>query len=174
MDGSHALPELIVHAVERALLELDGSAAVEVKPMTSAMGMALLPSQVGAWIMGSAGILGLLLASVGLYGMLLYNVARRRREIGVRMALGAGPASVVWLVIADATRTVIVGAAIGLAIAAFVMKPLAIFLVAGLSPTDPAGYASVATVLLIAALAASATPSIRALRVDPAETLRSD
>lgn len=172
MVRTQVSPGSLVNAVERAVLALDPSAAVEVRPMHSAMGMALLPSQIGAGLMGVAGALGLVLAAIGLYGVLVYSVARRRREIGVRMALGARAADVLAMVLGDASRIVGIGIALGLTAAIFLMRPLAMFLVAGLSPGDPGNHAMVAGVLALVALAACAVPSMRAIRVNPTETLR--
>ncbi len=82
-------PVNLIKPIGNALASIDSTAAIEVKPMEKAIVMAMLPSQVGAILLGSMGVLALLLASVGLYGVLLYSVTRRLREFGVRMALGA-------------------------------------------------------------------------------------
>jgi len=98
---------------------------------------------VGALLMGSTGILGLLLASVGLYGVMAYSVARRTREIGVRIAIGAGRGDIARMVLRDAARVTVIGTAAGLLVALFVTKPLAMFLVPGLKPADPLNFAVV-------------------------------
>ncbi len=167
-------PAAMTHGIEQALLDLDRTAVVEAKPMASAMGLAFLPSQVGAVLMGSAGTLGLVLASVGLYGVLLYAVTRRRREIGVRLALGASTKDILRLVLGHSLRTTGIGALIGFLIAWFVTKPLALFLVTGLKPDDPLTFLGVAALLAAVVMAASAAPAWRAARVDPTEALRTE
>lgn len=169
-----ANPLALTHGIEQALLDLDPTAVAEVRPMVSAMGLAFLPSQVGAVLMGSAGTLGLVLASVGLYGVLLYAVTRRTREIGVRLALGASTWDVLRLVLGDSLRTMGIGVLIGFGIAWFVMKPLAMFLVEGLKPDDPLTFVGVAALFATVVLAASASPAWRAVRVAPTEALRSE
>jgi hypothetical protein len=159
-------------AIRNTIVELDSSAAVEVKTMTQAMRFALLPSQVGAVLLGAMGLLGLLLAAVGLYGVLAYVVARRIREIGVRVALGASPRSVLALVLRQSATLVVSGMSGGLVIAFFAMKPLAMFLVPGLSPSDPLTILAVVLVLAGAAFFATLGPALRALRIDPMTALR--
>lgn len=167
-------PVSLLRAVQGALLALDRSAAVEVRPMSSAMGLAMLPSQVGAVLFGVIGAVGLGLASVGLYGVLVYGVARRVREFGVRMALGASRRDVMRLVLSDCARITAAGLVVGLAAALMTTRPLSVFLIAGLAPSDPLSYGLVALLLLAIALAASVQPSVRAIRVDPSEALRSE
>jgi len=153
-------------------MNLDSSAAVEAKPMSSALGLALLPSRAGAAMLGSIGILGLALASIGLYGILLYAVVRRTREIGLRVALGATPAQVIRLVLGQSLGLVAVGTVVGLALAWLGTRPLAMFLVPGLNAADPVSFAAVVGVLGVVAVAAATGPAIRALRVDPIVALR--
>jgi ABC-type antimicrobial peptide transport system permease subunit len=152
--------------------EIDRTAAVEVKPMSKALTFALLPSQVGASVLGTLGLLGLVLAAIGLYGSLLYSVGRRLPEIGLRIALGATPGSVLQLVIRQSAILSGVGAAIGLAIAVFAVRPLAFFLLPEVSPTDPTTFVLVALALFLVAVAATVGPALRALRVDPVVALR--
>jgi ABC-type antimicrobial peptide transport system permease subunit len=129
---------------------------------------------VGALLMGSTGILGLLLASVGLYGVMAYSVARRTREIGVRIAIGAGRGDIARMVLRDAARVTVIGTAAGLLVALFVTKPLAMFLVPGLKPADPLNFAVVALAMLLTGLAATWGPIRRAINVDPNAILREE
>jgi putative ABC transport system permease protein len=165
-------PPGLVKVITRTLGGLDRSAAIETKPMRSALVLALLPSRAGAAILGSIGVLGLLLASVGLYGVLAYSISRRIREIGLRVALGAAPRTVLWMVFRDSFLLVAIGMIVGLGIAAIATQPLAMFLVPGLSPTDPLTFLCVIALLGTVAIAATMGPALRALRVDPMVALR--
>ncbi len=165
-------PSGYVKPIGDLLGRLDSSAAIETKPMNRALGLALLPSQVGATMLGAMGLLGLTLAAIGLYGMLLYSVSRRTSEIGLRVALGATPGAVLRTVCRHSFGLVGAGLAIGLAIAFFGTRPVAMFLVPGLSTSDPAAFGAVVAVLGAVAVLATLTPAIRALRVDPMAALR--
>ncbi len=172
MIRASAFPPGLVKVINRTLGGLDQSAAIETKPMRDALVLALLPSRAGAAILGSIGVLGLLLASIGLYGVLAYTISRRIREIGLRVALGASPRNVLWMVFRDSFLLVAVGITIGLGIAMVATQPLAMFLVPGLSPTDPLTFLAVIALLAAVALAATIGPALRALRVDPMVALR--
>jgi ABC-type antimicrobial peptide transport system permease subunit len=117
-----------------------------------------------------AGI-ALLLACVGLYGVMAYNVARRTREIGLRIALGAVPGGILSRVLRETVIVWAMGLTVGLSAALAVMRPLASFLF-GLTPHDPATLASVAGLLLVVALLAGFLPARRAAAVDPIRALR--
>jgi predicted permease len=162
----------LVKVINQTLGGLDQSAAIEIKPMRDALVLALLPSRAGAAILGSMGGLGLLLASIGLYGVLAFTISRRIREIGLRMALGASPRTVLWMVFRDSFLLVTVGITIGLGIAMVATQPLAMFLVPGLSPTDPLTFLAVIALLGAVAVAATIGPALRALHVDPMIALR--
>jgi len=162
----------VVKEIAQTLGRLDASASIEVKQMRDAMGLAFLPSRVGAALLGSMGLLGLALASIGLYGVLAYSVARRTREIGLRVALGADRAAVLRMVARKSFGLLGIGLAIGLGISMFVTKPLAMFLVPELSTSDPATFLTVVAVLGAVAFAATLGPALRALRVDPMVALR--
>jgi ABC-type antimicrobial peptide transport system permease subunit len=164
-------PENIVKEVTLALDRLDPSAAVETKPMRNALGLALLPSEAGAALLGATGFLGLALASMGLYGVLVYSVSRRTREIGLRVAIGATRWDILRLVFRESFSLFVLGAGIGLGITVLATRPLAMFLVAGLSPADPLTYLAVVAVLSLVALIATLAPARRALRVDPITAL---
>jgi ABC-type antimicrobial peptide transport system permease subunit len=140
--------------------------------MFSGIGFAFLPSQVGAALMGSIGILGLLLSLIGLYGVLAYSVMRRTREIGIRIAIGASPKHVSAMVLGEFAGLLSAGISIGLGIALFVTRPLSMFFVPGLSPSDPASLAAVICVLAITGALAALGPIRRALGVNPLQCLR--
>ncbi len=167
-------PAAAVRLVSDALAASDPSLAVDVQTMESALAFAFLPSRVGALLLGVSGGLGLLLALVGLYAAVAFAVSRRTAEIGIRRALGATGAAVIRLVLGDWAWLVLTGIGVGLAGAWFITRPLAQFLVDGLSATDPVSF--VATPVLLAALSAAATlvPALAALRVDPARVLRNE
>ena len=117
------------------------------------------------------GALGLVVAALGLYGVLSYTVAQRTLEIGLRMALGAEAGSVLRLVVTDGIRATLAGLAIGL-VGAYAAGRAVASLLYGLSPTDPATLVAVTVVLLVTAALASYMPARRAARVDPMEALR--
>ena len=165
-------PSTLVTSTRRAVGELDRSVAVEVRPMRSALAIALLPSQVGAVVLGTLGALGLVLAMFGLYAIVAYTVSRRVGEIAIRTALGATHRQVVALVIRDSSVLVGIGLILGLAIAAFVTRPLATFLVTGLSATDPLSFAATAGAFGLVSAIASWVPALRAARVSPSLAMR--
>ena len=117
--------------------------------------------------------LALLLAAVGLYGVLAYVVVERRREIGIRMALGATRAAVLKLIIGGGMRLVLIGLGLGL-IGALTLTRVMQSLLYGVTPTDPVTFAVVSALLLTVALFASWLPARRAAGTDPTEALRAD
>jgi predicted permease len=165
-------PESLVPAINRTLGALDSTAAIETRPMSRALALAMLPSQAGAALLGSIGLLGLALASIGLYGTLAYAVSRRIREIGLRVALGASPGKVLGLVLRQSSALAGAGLAIGLILAAIVVRPLALFLIPEVRPGDPTNFLAVAAILGFVSLAAALAPAIRALRIEPTVALR--
>jgi predicted permease len=165
-------PEAMVPAIQAAIGSLDTTAALEVKPMSQALAFAMLPSRVGAAILGAMGLLGLGLAAIGLYGVLLFAVSRRTREIGLRVALGASPASVLGIVLRQSVRLAGSGIVAGLALAYLAVRPLTMFLIPEVRPTDPGNFAIVGATLSLVALVATLAPAVRALRVDPVVALR--
>jgi len=158
--------------VRGVLRRVEPAAGTEVATLFSSIGLAFLPSQVGAALLGSTGVLGLLLATVGLYGVMVYSVERRTREIGLRVAVGAGQGNILRMVLFDSLRLTAIGSAVGLCIALFATRPLALFLVPGLKPADPLTFGIVALILGITGLIASWGPVSRALAIDPMSALR--
>jgi len=113
----------------------------------------------------------LVLAAVGIYGVMSYSVAQQTREIGIRMALGAQRSDVLKMTITQGLKLVGLGLAIGLA-AAFILTRVMATLLFGISATDPFTFITISFVLLVVAMLASYIPSVRAMRVDPMVALR--
>jgi putative ABC transport system permease protein len=167
-------PETLIPVVEGQIHELDPSLPVyDVmtmdKSLMGANGFFLY--KMGAAFAGTLGALGLLLAVVGVYGVVSHNAASRTHEIGVRMALGAQPGSVFSLVLRHAAILVGAGIVTGLVAALAVTKFLSSFLV-GVTSYDPITFLTVAVLLLLSAFIACYIPAHRAMRVDPMEALR--
>jgi predicted permease len=160
--------------IRSAILQFDGSIAAEVRPMTAALAFAFAPSRIGAAIMGSLGLLGAVLAMVGLYGVVAFNAARRTPEIAVRIALGATRGSVVRLVLADSAWLAAVGTIVGLGLAFAATPALSAFLVADLSVADPISFVAAALLLAATSVAAAWRPARRASRIDPSMALRAE
>jgi len=126
-----------------------------------------------AKMVGTFAALALVLATVGVFGVLAYTVQQRQREIGVRMALGATSARVMWLVFRDAGWMIATGAIAGVVLARFSGRLIATFLF-GVDPLDPLTFASVPVVILFTAIVAAAAPAWRASRINPIEAFRHD
>ncbi len=124
-----------------------------------------------ATLLGSGGVLALILAAIGLYGVMSYSVAQRTREIGIRMALGAGRGNVMGLVLKQGVTLVSAGVVLGLG-AAFGITRLLASLLFGVSAIDPVTFAGTSALLLVVALLASYIPARRATKVDPIIALR--
>jgi hypothetical protein len=148
-------------------------APFNVTTLEALVGAADFRQRAGSQLLGLFGALGLALACVGLYGVLSFSVARRTREIGIRMALGGARRDVFRLVLGQGARLAGLGLLLGIAAAAAASRLMRSLLV-GLSPWDPAAFAGVALLLLAAAFVACAVPARRATRVDPATALRQE
>jgi predicted permease len=131
----------------------------------------LVPQRVAASVAGSLGLVGLLLASMGIYGVTAYMVARRTREIGIRVALGAQRGDVVRMVLGQGMRLAAVGVAIGLVLAAAGSRLLATLLF-GVPPIDPVTFTGSTLLFVVIGLAACLVPARRAIRINAMEALR--
>jgi predicted permease len=131
----------------------------------------LFPVRVAAILVTAFSALGLVLAAVGLYGIIAFSVAERTKEIGIRMAIGARPATVILLVLRQGAALVAAGLIAGTALGAVATKVLAGMLY-GVSGADPIAWGAAAGVLLVAGIAANAIPALRAVRIDPVRALR--
>ncbi len=124
-------------------------------------------------MLGIAGVMALLLGIIGIYGVIAYAVSQRRREIGIRLALGAPPGELSRMFIRYGLTLAAIGAVIGVAVAGGLTRLMKALLF-GISPLDPLTYGAVTVVLVAAAALASYLPARRAAAVDPVETLRAE
>lgn len=161
----------IVLSVKRVLGEINPSIAVSFQGFKSMIDESILRERLMATLSGFFGLLALVLACIGLYGILSYGVASRTNEIGIRMALGAKARDVLWLILREAVWLVLIGVAVGLPmiIAATQMVSTLLY---GLKPNDPASLGLAALVLFVVAMGAGYIPARRATRVDPMVALR--
>jgi predicted permease len=167
-------PDALVPALRAAVAALDPDLPVfGEKTLRQHMETPLSGFESGAATVGFFGVMALLLAATGVYGVVAYGAARRTREMGIRMALGARAADVLRLIVGGGARMAGAGMAIGLAGALLLSRSLT-GLLHGVSAADPATYATVAAVVLAAALLASWVPARRATRVNPSLALRSE
>ena len=156
-----------LHAMEPNLVFLEN------QTMETQVGGTLLPVQAGAWLASVVGVVALALAAIGLYGVVAYSVARRTREIGVRMALGADRRRVLGLVLRQGFSLVAVGLVLGGILAAVGLRGLSGVLY-GVGLADPLAWGAAAFSLALAAAAANAIPAHRATRVNPSVALRTE
>ncbi len=167
-------PQSVIPAIRKTILMREAGAAVsEPRALDGVISDASSGRRANLRLMAAFASLALILAALGIYGVIAYSVGQRRQEFGVRMALGATPARLVGSVLGHGARLALVGVAIGIAVSAWLAHLIASMLY-GVLPTDPVTLAAVTVLLLIAGLAASAIPAARATRVDPSEALRSE
>ena len=141
--------------------------------MDDILAQSISPQRFNMMLLAVFAGLALLLAAVGIYGVLSYSVRRRVREIGIRMALGASQSDILRLVVSDGMKPIFIGVTVGL-VAAFALSRLVASLLFGVPPTDPLTFTAVALLLVIVGIAANTLPAYRATRVEPTQTLREE
>lgn len=163
-----------VEPLRNALADVEGTAALEVRPLADAVGGAIFPIRVAAGFLGSLSTLGLVLSLIGLYGSVSYAVGRRTREFGVRAALGASRQTIVWTALRDGVMVLACGLGLGAPLAFSAIPPLADLFPAGFNPWAPGPLLGVALLLLATGGFAIWIPARRAAKIAPLMALRQD
>ena len=167
-------PLQLVPAVRAQVAAIDPAQPIHgIAPMTQVLFDDLATTYVLTAILSTIGVIALVLSVTGIYGLVSYSVAQRRREIGVRLALGAGPAAVIRLIVMQSTSPVAIGCVIGLGAAA----AMSLIIAAGvpeIDPRDPVSYGGVVLLIVASALLATIVPARRAASIKPVDALRSD
>ena len=167
-------PAALSEPARKVIHELDSELPVsQVRAMETVVRLTFSRQQFSTVLLGGFSVASLLLAAIGIYGLLAYSVTQRTREIGVRVALGAEPASIIRMVVASGARMVIAGAAAGLA-AALAFSGLLKSLLFGIGPRDPLTFIAAPAIFVAVALVAAYVPARRAARVSPMEALRAE
>lgn len=165
-------PRALIPTLRRELRSLDPDLLIsEITTLREHIAWSLIPMRLAAALLSVLGSLVLVLAVIGIHGVISYSVNRRTHEIGVRLALGAQPHDVFKLIIGQGLRLTVMGMVIGLAVALLTTRFLRSFLYE-ISPTDPLAFAAICGILLVVAIGAAYFPARRAARLDPMVTLR--
>jgi predicted permease len=165
-------PTTLAASIRKEFHNMDETLPVfGVKTLTEHMGFSLFPARIAAILLGSFGLIALLLAAIGIYGVMAYSVAQRTREIGIRMALGAQTGDVLMMILKQGITLAVIGLGIGLLVALAVTQLMSSVLY-GVSATDILTFVLVPLLLAIVALLACLVPARRAARVDPMVALR--
>jgi predicted lysophospholipase L1 biosynthesis ABC-type transport system permease subunit len=143
----------------------------QLQPLEDALAVAFLPQRLAAWISGIVGMFALLIGTVGVYGVITVIVAQRRRELGIRVALGAKAVDVIALLLRQSLKAPVIGACIGAVLALVISQGLGRFL-GTVSPIDPVTWLAVGIGWIAVIGTATLIPAVRAGKADPAETLR--
>jgi putative ABC transport system permease protein len=167
-------PQALIAPSRKIIQEIDPQQPIaDVRAMEDIVRETFSRQRLSALLLGGFSLASLLLASVGIYGVLSYSVASRTREIGVRVALGAVPGRILGLIVGSGARLVLTGAAIGLA-GAILLSGLMKSLLFGIGPRDPLSFVFAPAVLIGVALLAAYIPARRAARISPMEVLRTE
>jgi predicted permease len=164
----------LLRDMRRALVGLDPNVVfIENQTMEAEVDATLLPMRVSAWLVSGVGMAAMLLAAIGLYGVIAYSVACRTREIGIRIALGARRGMVVRMVMRQGLAVALAGLMVGCVLAAATARAIAGVLY-GITAADPVSWLAAAAVLIAVAAVANAIPAARAARVQPIQALRTE
>jgi ABC-type antimicrobial peptide transport system permease subunit len=167
-------PRVLAAAIQATVRELDETAPrPAVVPLEQAMSIGVMPQRIAASVTGALGALGLILATVGLYGVIAYSTTRRAREIGIRLALGAAASDVRRTVVREGMGLTMIGTAAGVLLAAGASRVIASFLF-GVSSVDPIAYATMSALLTSVSFVATWLPARRAANTSPMEALRAE
>jgi ABC-type antimicrobial peptide transport system permease subunit len=167
-------PSSLIVPVQEKLQALDSRAVVfNVRPFDQFVADAVAPRRFNLWLFTAFGFIAALLAAAGIYAIMNFAVVQRKREIGIRVALGAQKSSVMKLIVGEGAVLTAVGLLIGFA-ASLALNQLTQSLLFAVSATDPLVYFLMATCVISIALIASSIPALRATKIDPMQTLRSD
>jgi ABC-type antimicrobial peptide transport system permease subunit len=165
-------PQAFAPTIERTIHELNGNLPVfQVRTLRAQVDFASMNERIAGTFVGAFGLLALVLAAVGIYGVIAYTTRQRTREIGIRMALGAQRSQILRLVLSQGMRLAYIGLALGLVLSVALTHFLTSLLF-GITAMDPLTYGGVALVLGLVALAACLLPAHRATTVDPIVVLR--
>jgi predicted permease len=169
-----ASPDAVAPALRNAIHRVDPQLPLaDVVAVSALHERGLSRERMVARIVGTLGALALLLVGVGLYGVVAYSVSRRTNEMGIRLALGASPRDVSWIVVADSLRTIVSGLIVG-ALLAIPALTLTQRLVYGVDPHDPRMLGVSVALLLAVGIIAAVVPALRASRIDPIEAMRAE
>ena len=167
-------PHNAIASVTEAIHQIGPDIPVtDVLSMDDLIAQSMSPQRFNMLLLAAFAGLALLLAAVGIYGVLSYSVRRRVREIGIRMALGASQSDILRLVVGDGMKPILMGVALGLT-AAVALSRFVASLVFGVPPTDPLTFTAVALLLVVVGIVANTLPAYRATRVEPVRTLREE
>jgi ABC-type antimicrobial peptide transport system permease subunit len=169
--ASESLARNLPAAIRQTIHGLEPDVPIELSTFEDRVGLSVADRRFTMLVLAAFAGIALLLAAIGIYGILAYSVAQRTQEIGIRMALGAAPGSVIGLMLRGAFTSVAVGVALGIAGAFAATRVLATFLF-GVEPVDPMAFGAAIVLLAFVAWVAGYIPARRATRVDPLVALR--
>jgi putative ABC transport system permease protein len=166
-------PRATAERIRQAAQDLVPGMPIQLKSMPDAVAVAVMPARVGAMVTGAFGLLGALLATLGVYGLISYIVVQRTREMAIRRAIGASAGHIVRLVVGSSAKLTAAGLIVGVALGTLT-APLFGGLLVNVSPRDPLTLVVTVLALLGTAVLASAAPALRAARVDPIAALKAE
>ncbi len=175
VDGDETTKAKVAERIRREALALEPSLRyVGVQSLSEVIAPQLRSWRLGATLFGVFGLLALLVAAVGLYSVIAFDVQGRQREIGVRAALGAPAGAIVTSLLVSGIKMAAAGISVGLAAAWLLAPPLMADLLYGVSPRDAGVFGTVTAALILSSMAATILPALRAARIDPGVALRDE